>query len=104
MSPDSAPSPGEATTAEDLSLAGGEFRLFLTRLGIQGLLALGLIENPVSGEKRVTLGQAQMILADLLMLREKTRGNLAEEEAEALDKTISDLQHHYAKASAGPTE
>ncbi|MEZ6019135.1 MAG: hypothetical protein R3F17_03270 [Planctomycetota bacterium] len=33
-------------TAADMPLPGGDFRLFLTRLSIQGFLACGLLETP----------------------------------------------------------
>lgn len=87
---------GGNPTAEDLPLPGGDFRMFLTRMGIQGMLSLGLIENPVTGRTQANLGQARMILDDLRMLREKTAGNLSGDEADALDKVIGDLQHQLS--------
>lgn len=73
-------------------IGGGDFRLFLTRLGIQGLLSLGLVENPVTGKKELNLDQARMLVGDLSMLREKTAGNLDEEEGRALAKVLGELQ------------
>ena len=88
------------STATDLPLPGGEFRLFVTRLSFQGLLSCGVLENPVTGTKQVNLPGAKMILADLKMLREKTNGNLDEDEGGHLAKVIGDLEHVVAKVEA----
>ncbi|MEM9378620.1 MAG: DUF1844 domain-containing protein [Planctomycetota bacterium] len=81
----------EPRTAEDVPLPGGEFRLFLTRLAYQLMMSCGLLENPVTGSREVHADNARMLLADLAMLREKTLGNLDEEEAAHLDKVLNDL-------------
>ena len=78
--------------AEDHPLPGGNFQLFLTRLSFQGMLSLGLMENPVTGTKQVNLAQAKMILEDLQMLQDKTRGNLDTDEQQHMDKVVSDFQ------------
>ncbi len=85
-----------------MPLPGGDFRLFLTRLSIQGFLACGLMENPITGSKQVNPDSAQMILDDLTMLRDKTQGNLEIGEAETLNKAISDLTG--AVAALQPSE
>ncbi len=85
-------------TAEDIPLPGGDFRLFVTRLSFQGMLCLGLMENPVTGTKQINLPQARMILDDLVMLQERTTGNLSGDENGHLRKVVSDLQHMLAKA------
>jgi hypothetical protein len=84
--------------ASDVPLPGGDFRLFVTRLAFQCMLSLGLLENPLTREKRANLPQARMLIADLEMLRAKTAGNLAADEATYLDKVIADMRHHL-----GPT-
>jgi len=93
----------QARTAESLPLPGGDFRMFVTRLGIQGLLSLGLLENPATGKAQTNLDQARMIVADLEMLRDKTFGSLDEEETRALDKVLGDMQHHLVQ-HAGEAE
>ena len=85
-------------TAEDIPLPGGDFRLFVTRLSFQGMLCLGLMENPVTRTRQVNLPQARMILDDLVMLQERTTGNLSADEDSHLRKVVSDLQHMLAKA------
>lgn len=80
-------------TAGDMPLPGGDFILFITRLNIQGLFSLGIIENPTTGEASINLAQARMLVADLEMLQAKTAGNLDENEKSQLDKFASDLRH-----------
>jgi len=91
---------GTGRTAEDLPLPGGDFRLFTARLSVQGMLALGLMENPLTGKATVNLAHARMMLDDLLMLAEKTSGNLDLDEADQLRKIISDLRFHLERAEA----
>jgi hypothetical protein len=80
-------------TAADMPLPGGNFRLFVQRLGLIGLQSLGLVENPLTSTRQVHLGNARMTVDDLLMLREKTEGNLEPEERAHLDKLIDDLRY-----------
>ena len=84
--------------ADEVPLPGGDFRLRITRLSFQGLLSLGLLENPVTRTKQKNLPSAKMILDDLVLLHEKTLGNLDDEEQAHLDKVISDLRHAYERA------
>ena len=73
------------------------------RLGYQGLMSLGVLENPLTGDARVDLNHARMLIDDLAMIAEKTRGNLDEEESEHLMKTLRDLRHQF-EASARELE
>jgi hypothetical protein len=83
--------------ASQVPLPGGDFRLFVTRLSFQAMMSLGLIENPLTKQKVVSLDGARMLIADLSMLREKTFGNLDDDESAYLDKILSDLRHHLAR-------
>lgn len=83
--------------ASDLPLPGGDFRLFVTRLSFQAMLSLGLLENPLTGTRQVNKPGARMLIDDLAMLREKTFGNLDDDEAQYLDKVLADLRHQFAR-------
>lgn len=83
--------------ASDVPLPGGDFRLFVTRLSFQAMIALGLLENPVTRTRHVNASGAKMLIDDLEMLRDKTFGNLDDEESAYLDKIVSDLRHHLAR-------
>ncbi|MFN0009584.1 MAG: DUF1844 domain-containing protein [Planctomycetota bacterium] len=78
--------------ASDVPLPGGNFHLFVTRLSIQAMISMGLLENPLTKRKEATPGNARMLLMDLEMLREKMVGNLDDEEEAHLDKVIADLE------------
>jgi hypothetical protein len=90
--------PQSARTAADMPLPGGDFSLFLSRLSIQGLLACGVLENPISGQKQQNQAMAQALIDDLAMLQDKTRGNLEPDEDSHLSKVLSDLQEVFRRA------
>ena len=92
----------EERRADEVPLPGGDFRLFVTRLAYQGMLACGLIENPLTRTKQVNTASARMILDDVEMLLDKTQGNLTLDEREHLDKVFSDLTRLVAKLEQTP--
>ncbi len=57
---------------------------------------MGKVPNPVSGKVEKELNHAQITLDLLLMIREKTKGNLTQEEEQLLANTVSDLQLNIA--------
>ena len=90
----------EERTAADMPLPGGHFRLFIQRIGYQCLMSLGAIENPITNTKQANLESARMLLDDLAMLKEKTQGNLDEEEEAHLAKLLGDLEVAYGQLTA----
>ena len=104
MSPASDPNaPVESSStqkAEEVPLPGGDFRLFITRLSYQGMLCLGVMENPVTKTRQVNLDQARMVLDDLIMLQERTSGNLDLDEAAHMQKIVGDLSHLYEQVES----
>jgi hypothetical protein len=84
-------------TASDVPLPGGDFRLFVTRMSFQAMIALGLIENPLTQTKQKNAHGARMIVDDLEMLLDKTTGNLDSDESAYLEKILSDLRHHVER-------
>jgi len=85
--------------ASEAPLPGGNFRLFTTRLSFQAMISLGLLENPLTKTRRVDLDSARMLIEDLKMLRDKTCGNLEEDEEAQLEKSVHDLEFALAKVS-----
>jgi hypothetical protein len=85
--------------ASDVPLPGGSFQLLVSRLSIQAMISLGILENPLTKKKEVHPHNARMLLDDLAMLREKTSGNLNEDEQSHLDKVLGDLRAVMAKLS-----
>jgi hypothetical protein len=62
-------------------------------------LFLGEIPNPQTGQGEVNLDMAKMFIDQLVMIQEKTRGNLTSEEAGVLRNTISNLQMAYVEVA-----
>lgn len=63
------------------------------------LLHLGEADDPLSGERRVDLEQAREAIEILIVLREKTRGNLTAEESRTLEDILYDLELRFVRAT-----
>ena len=85
-------SPKDETPPFEMDFSG-----FLTSLGLQGMIFLGEIPNPLSQKKEENLQQAKFIIDTLIMLREKTNGNLKAEEVNLLDNFIYELQMKFVE-------
>ncbi len=72
---------------------------FIMMQAQQAALFLGRIPNPQTGKPERNLEVARMLINQLEMIREKTRGNLNHEETEILASILSDLQLGYVQAS-----
>ncbi len=72
-----------------------DFNNFVTSLGLQAMFFLGEIPSPVSQKTEENIPQAKFIIDTLLMLREKTKNNLNEEEANLLNNFIYELQMKF---------
>ncbi len=65
---------------------------------------LGQIPNPQTGQPEVNLEVARMFIDQLVMIEEKTRGNLTTDEQTVLKNALSSLQMAFVEASqGGPT-
>lgn len=73
---------------------------FIMMQNQQAALFLGRLPNPQSGKPEPNLEVARMLIDQLEMLREKTRGNLNHEETEILASILADLQLGYAQAAS----
>ncbi len=61
---------------------------------------LGKIPSQIDGKINKDLKSAQVTIDMLLMLRDKTKGNLTKTEEKMLEDTISNLQMNYADEAA----
>ena len=77
------------------------FSAFLMSLNTSALYHLGEIKDPVSGKVEKDLVLAKHSIDTLLVLKEKTKGNLTTEEDSLLSHILYDLQMHYVKANTG---
>jgi hypothetical protein len=75
-----------------------DFGMFVMSLASSVLVHLGEIEHPDSQKRNPNLPLAKQTVDILGMLREKTRGNLTQEEAQLLDNLLYDLRMKYVDA------
>ena len=72
------------------------FTALLSSLATQCMFALGVIpQQGGGGQVMVNLDQAKFSIDILAMLREKTKGNLTEDEQTGLDGTLAELQRLF---------
>ncbi len=67
-------------------------------------LFLGLIPHPQSGQPETNLDLARMFIDQLVMIQEKTRGNLSTDETNVLRNALSNLQMAYVEVARGGGE
>lgn len=72
-----------------------DFKFFVSTLALQAAISLGHIENPATNKKEENLVQAKFIIDTLDMIKQKTSGNLAKDEAEALENILFELKMNY---------
>ena len=90
---------GRASEAEPLA-GGGDLRGVFVMFAGSALVNLGEAGDPGSGERRVDFAQAREAIDILLLLREKTRGNLSAEESQMLEELVYDLQLRFVRATS----
>ena len=78
------------------------FAAFLFSLSEQALAALGEVPDPVSGKVMRDLTMAQQMIDIIIMLRDKTRGNLDANEQAMLKEILSGLQMKYVELARQP--
>ena len=59
---------------------------------------LGVVEDPFSNEKKVDLKQAKYTIDLIEVLKEKTEGNLLQDEQELWEEVLYDLRMKYLSA------
>lgn len=75
-----------------------DFFNYIASLGFQAMIFLGEVPNPITNATDKNLKQAKFLIDTLVLLREKTSGNLNKEEAELLNGSIYELQLRYVDA------
>jgi hypothetical protein len=60
---------------------------------------LGQIPHPQTGKADVNLDMAQLLIDQLAMIQEKTKGNLNSDESHILAATLSNLQMAFVEAA-----
>ena len=71
------------------------FNGFITSLGLQALIALGEIDNPITQKKEHNKQQAKILIDTLDMLKEKTKNNTTQDEINLLTNLLYELKMKY---------
>jgi hypothetical protein len=103
-SPSSAQPQGQFATAtapelqsepEDAEPERTMFNEFLMGIASSAFIYLGLVEHPATGRRQVDMTAAKESIDMLVMLREKTKGNLTRGEEKFFEDLLSDLKMQY---------
>jgi len=71
------------------------FTIFVSSVGMQSMIAMGKLENPVTKKKETNFEQARFLIDTLGVIEEKTKGNLNPEEAKAIEDYLFNLRMMY---------
>lgn len=75
-----------------------DFSGFLLSFYSSGLVQLGKVEDPSTGQKTVDLDLARHTIDMIAMLEQKTRGNLTHDEENLLKALLSEIRMAYVEA------
>ncbi|MDP8265543.1 MAG: DUF1844 domain-containing protein [Candidatus Aceula meridiana] len=73
-----------------------DFLAYITSLAFQAMVFLGEVPSPVTNKIEKNLPQAKFLIDTLVLIREKTTGNLNEQEDKLLSTSVYELQMKYA--------
>lgn len=93
--------PEETRFSTPSSLPEIDFSSFVFSLSTSALFHLGEVPDPVTQKVEKDLPLAKQTIDILGMLQEKTRGNLAPEEARMLESILADLRWRYVREVKG---
>ncbi len=96
---DQVSSTGEAG-ADETHMPEIDFSTFIISLNSSALVQLGILEEPGTGQKTKNLALAKQTIDVLVMLEEKTKGNLNRDEENILKSILYDLRMLYVKEKA----
>jgi hypothetical protein len=91
-------SEAHAQSPEQEPLPELNFSTFVISLSTQALMHLGEIGNPMSGHVETDVPMAKQMIDILVMLKDKTRGNLDSSENRLMEDILFDLRMKYVEA------
>ncbi|MGK7346217.1 MAG: DUF1844 domain-containing protein [Candidatus Nitrospinota bacterium M3_3B_026] len=99
---DEKPAPPEKEPAAGEEPAGGavppiDFPTFIVSLSSSAAYHMGGYQDPVSGKTSMNKDLARQTIDIIAMLREKTRGNLTEDEERLISNLLRDLRMKFVE-------
>jgi hypothetical protein len=88
----------EVPAMESKNNLEASFSALIFSFATAALMYLGLEKNPQTGKVEKNLDLAQLNIDWLIVLREKSKGNLSPEETNYLNAVITDLQIKFVQA------
>lgn len=88
---------GEQPPPSSDTLAEINFSTFVISLSTQALMHLGEIPSPLTGKVERDFAVAKQMIDILGMLRDKSRGNLDEQESRLMEDVLYDLRMRYVE-------
>ena len=85
----------EPLEQEDAEPERTMFNEFLMGIASSAFIYLGLVEHPATGRRQVDMQAAKESIDMLVMLREKTNGNLTRGEEKFFEDLLTDLKMQY---------
>ena len=77
------------------------FTIFVSSQGMQAMIAMGKLDNPMTKKKEKNYDQARFLIDTLGVIQEKTKGNLNQEEDTALQEYLFNLRMMYVEERKG---
>ena len=93
--PSEAEAEGNQMEAEDIN-----FLTYISSLAFQAMIFLGEMPNPMTNKEEKNLRQAKFIINTLILLRDKTKGNLTKEESDMLNAAAYELEMRFVELAS----
>jgi hypothetical protein len=94
-----APEGAPAPPADNGNKVNPLFPGLVESLASQALMFMGGMRDPMTGQVMQDLNQAQTMIDMLLMLEEKSKGNLAVQEADMLKQVLDELRTQFVRVA-----
>ena len=88
-----------AEKEEDVEMPEVNFIGYITSLAFQAVIFLGEVPHPLTEKIERNLKQAKFLIDTLLLIRDKTKGNLTAQENDTLNAFLYELQMKFVEAS-----
>ncbi len=89
----------QAHKEEDVEMPEVNFLGYITSLAFQAVIFLGEVPHPMTEKIEKNLKQAKFLIDTLLLIRDKTKGNLTAQENDTLNAFLYELQMKFVEAS-----
>lgn len=76
-----------------------DFKTFISSLYMSSIVSMGLVPDPLTKENKKNLEFARETIEILQILKEKTKGNLSEDEDKFLSECIYNLMMKYVEVT-----